>query len=218
MIDKDLIIREIYEKKIVAIFRGIHPGRCSKAAQALYDGGITMMEVTFNQKEADSQYASTLESIRNIAEAGEGKIFVGAGTVMNTKQVVLAYNAGAQYIITPTVDEEVIGLSRDLGMVTMPGAFSATEINNAYKAGADLVKVFPAADMGINYFKSIRGPLGHIPLVAVGGVNINNAKDFLNAGAVALGIGGNLVDKNLIQNEDYAELTKLAQEYVKSIL
>lgn len=218
MIDKNLIINEIYEKKIVAIFRGVHPNKCAEVAKALYDGGITMMEVTFNQKEADDQYSSTLESIRNIAEAGEGKIFVGAGTVMNTKQVVLAYSVGAQYIITPTVDEEVIGLSKDLGMVTMPGAFSATEINNAHKAGADFVKLFPAADIGINYLKSIRGPLGYIPLVAVGGIDISNAKDFLNAGAVALGIGGNLVDKNLIQNEDYLGLTKLAREYVKSIL
>ena len=218
MIDKNLIINEIYEKKIVAIFRGVHPNKCAEVAKALYDGGITMMEVTFNQKEADDQYSSTLESIRNIAEAGEGKILVGAGTVMNTKQVVLAYSVGAQYIITPTVDEEVIGLSKDLGMVTMPGAFSATEINNAHKAGADFVKLFPAADIGINYLKSIRGPLGYIPLVAVGGIDISNAKDFLNAGAVALGIGGNLVDKNLIQNEDYLGLTKLAREYVKSIL
>lgn len=218
MIDKNLIINEIYEKKIVAIFRGVHPNKCAEVAKALYDGGITMMEVTFNQKEADDQYSSTLESIRNIAEAGEGKILVGAGTVMNTKQVVLAYSVGAQYIITPTVDEEVIGLSKDLGMVTMPGAFSATEINNAHKAGADFVKLFPAADIGINYLKSIRGPLGYIPLVAVGGIDISNAKDFLNTGAVALGIGGNLVDKNLIQNEDYLGLTKLAREYVKSIL
>lgn len=218
MIDKKKIISEIYKRKIIAIFRGIAPQKCVSVAKALYDGGITMMEVTFDQKEADRQYESTLESIRNISEIKPGNILVGAGTVMTTKQVVLAYNAGAQYIITPTLDENVIELAKELGMVTLPGAFTASEVNRAYQAGADLVKIFPLEEVGASYLKALQGPLGHIPMVAVGGVNIHNAKQFIDAGAVALGIGGNLVDKKLIQNDDYTGLTKLAQKYTENIL
>lgn len=217
MINRDAVIREIYDKKIIAIFRGIAPGQCAAAAKALYEGGITMMEVTFDPEEKDTQYQSTVDGIRSIVQAEGEKVFVGAGTVIHTDQVVLAYNAGAQYIIMPTLDEEIIRLAHELGMVTMPGAFTATEINNAYNAGADFVKVFPASEAGISYFKAIRGPLRHIPLMAVGGVDKKNGKDFLRAGAVGLGIGGNLVDRKLIDSGDYEGLTELARQYVASI-
>lgn len=217
MINKDAVIKEIYEKKIIAIFRGIDPDKCVAAAEALYQGGITMMEVTFNPKEKHDRYQSTVDSIRRIADAAKGRIFVGAGTVLYAEQVVLAYNAGAQYIITPTLDEQVIRLANELGMVTMPGAYTATEINQAYHAGADFVKVFPASEAGVSYFKAMKGPLGHIPLTAVGGVDIQNGKKFLEAGAVGLGVGGNLVDKKLIDSGEYDKLTELAKRYVESI-
>lgn len=217
MMDKEAVFREMCDRKIIAIFRGVEPAKCAAVAEALCDGGITMMEVTFNPKEKEQQYASTIHSIRSIIAAGNGKIFAGAGTVISTEQVVLAYQAGAQYIITPTFDPEIICFAEKLGMVTMPGAYTATEISNAYQAGADVVKIFPASEAGPSYFKAIRGPLCHIPLAAVGGVDIKNAKAFLEAGAVCLGIGGNLVDKKLIDKSDYNGLTELAKQYVASI-
>lgn len=211
------VCKEVYEKKIIAILRGIDPGKVVQVANALYAGGITMLEVTFNPKEKESQYQSTVTSISRICQECGEQLIVGAGTVLTPEMVVYAHNAGAKFVITPTVSEEVIRLASSLGMMTMPGAYSATEINEAYEYGADFVKVFPASEAGPAYFKAIRGPLGHIPLTAVGGVNEDNAADFLKAGAVGLGIGGNLVDKKLIDSGDFNGITEIARRYVSKI-
>ena len=216
--DKKIILEEAAKSRIIAIFRGIDADHCSAAANALFDGGICFCEVTFNQKETEGRFASTLDGIRNIIAGAEGrKLFVGAGTVLTTEQVVLAYEAGAQFIITPNVNTEVIRLANSLGMATMPGAFTPTEVEHAYAAGADIVKIFPAADLGPSYLKAIRGPLSHIPLMAVGGIDEKNGKSFLDAGAIGLGIGGNLVSKKLISEGKYDELRKLAETDVASI-
>lgn len=215
--DKNKIIKEIYEKKIIAIFRGINATKCADAVNALCNGGITMAEVTFDPEEISCAYKNTVESIHNIAALQKKQIFVGAGTVIRAEQVVLAYNAGAQYIITPNTDREIISLAKKLGMVVISGAYTATEVNEAYNAGADFVKIFPAAEAGSSYFRAIRGPLSHIPLIAVGGIDTDNARAFLDAGAIGIGIGSNLVDKKLIEKKEYAALTALAQKYVESI-
>ncbi len=216
--NRKIIVEEIRKRKLVAIFRGIDPEKCSEAANAIYEGGINLCEVTFRMKEKDNGFASTLDGIRNIiAGAGERQIFVGAGTVLTTAQVALAYEAGARFIITPSVNVEVIRLASELGMVTMPGAFTPTELETAYEAGADFVKIFPASTAGSAYFKAVSGPLGHIPLVAVGGVDENNIPEFLAAGAVGFGISGNLVKKSLIEEGKYKELTELAKKYVDAV-
>ena len=216
--DKRSILEEVYKSRIIAIFRGIKADCCSPAANALYDGGIRFCEVTFRASEEESGYASTCDGIRNIIKgAGDRRLFVGAGTVLSPKQVVLAYEAGAQFIITPNINTEVIRLANDLGMVTMPGGFTPTEVEQAYEAGADIVKIFPASFVGPAYFKALSGPLEHIPLMAVGGIDMNNGKDFLKAGAVGLGIGGNLVSKKLIEAGDFDSLRQLAESYVASI-
>ena len=176
-----------------------------------------MAEVTFDPEEISCAYKNTVESIHNIAALQKKQIFVGAGTVIRAEQVVLAYNAGAQYIITPNTDREIISLAKKLGMVVISGAYTATEVNEAYNAGADFVKIFPAAEAGSSYFRAIRGPLSHIPLIAVGGIDTDNARAFLDAGAIGIGIGSNLVDKKLIEKKEYAALTALAQKYVESI-
>ena len=218
VIGKKEIIEEIKKGKIIAIFRGIDAARCSDAANALYEGGINLCEVTFRRTEKEEGYASTLDGIRNIiAGAGDRKIYVGAGTVLTTDQVALAWSAGAQFIITPNVNPEVIRMANELGMVTMPGGFTPTELETAYEAGADFAKVFPASDMGPGYIKAVRGPLAHIPLLAVGGIDENNGKAFLDAGAVGLGIGGNLVNKKLIEAGEYGKLTELAKTFVRNI-
>lgn len=217
-VDRTTILEEIRRNRIIAIFRGIDADRCSPAANAIYDGGIRFCEVTFNAAEEDNNYASTCDGIRNIiAGAGGRKIFVGAGTVLTQKQVVLARDAGAQFIITPNINTKVIRLARDLGMVVMPGAFTPTEIEQAYEAGADIVKIFPASAVGTAYFKAVSGPLAHIPLMAVGGVDLDNGKTFLEAGAIGLGIGGNLVNRKRTETGDYETLKKLAEEYTASI-
>ncbi len=214
---KEEICKEVYEKKIIAILRGVDPDKVVQTANALYAGGITMLEVTFNPKEKAESFSSTVTSISRICKEASDGIIVGAGTVLTPEMVVLAYNAGAKFVITPTVNEEVIRLAGELGMMTMPGAYTATEINQAYECGADFVKVFPASEAGPAYFKAVRGPLGHVPLTAVGGVNEDNAAEFLKAGAVGLGIGGNLVDKTLINSGDFTGITEIAKRYVDKI-
>lgn len=215
---KQKIIEKINSRKIIAIFRNIDADKCSQAANALYDGGIELCEVTFNQKEKADEYKSTLDGIRAmIAGKGNRDLYVGAGTVLNVEQVKLAYQAGATFIITPTCIPEVIKAANELGMVTMPGAYTATEIQTAYDAGADFVKIFPASDAGTKYIKAIRGPLSHIPMTAVGGINMENGKEFLKAGVAGLGIGGNLLNKEYISNGEFDKLTELAKNYVESI-
>lgn len=214
---REQVVRELKENKIVAIFRNVEVDKCVEVAKALYEGGIRFVEVTFDQTQKETKYKNTVDSIKMISEAMKNKMSVGAGTVLTLEQVHLAYNAGAKFLIMPNTDIEVIKFARDLDMATMPGAYSATEVNLAYNAGADFVKIFPAAQAGASYFKALSGPFGHIPLTAVGGVDEKNARDFLDAGAVGLGIGGKLVDKNLIAESNFAEMTKLAKIYVESI-
>lgn len=214
---KEQVIKEIRENRIIAILRNIDVDKCADTAEALYNGGIKVIEVTFKQEEKADNYYSTIESIKRILQAMDGKMCVGAGTVLTLEEVHLAYNAGAKFIVTPNTNAEVIKFAAGLNMVTMPGAYTATEAVNAYDAGADFVKIFPASEAGTKYFKALSGPLGYIPFTAVGGVDENNAREFLDAGAVGLGIGGNLVDKKLIAESRFEEITQIARRYVERI-
>ena len=139
---------------------------------------------------------------------------IGAGTVLDLGQAKEAVAAGAEYIISPNLDEEVVYYGVEKGVDVWPGTMTPTEIVRAYKAGASAVKVFPLASLGVNYLKEIRAPLNHIPMIATGGVNLQNIRSVLDAGAVAVGLGGNLVNKQLIQEGKFDELAKLAQAFV----
>lgn len=212
---KDQVIKYVYEQKIIAIMRGLSAEECVLAAQALVRGGIHLVEVTFDQTSSDG-YWETTEAIRRIHETLGDRVMAGAGTVMTAAQVDLAYEAGAKYIITPNVNAEVIYHANQLGLVTMPGAMTPTEAQEAYELGADFVKIFPAGNLGASYIKAIKAPLKHIPLLAVGGIHENNLQEFIKAGAVGLGIGGNLVNQGWIRNREFDKITELAQIYVKN--
>ena len=140
---------------------------------------------------------------------------VGAGTVLNKKQVDLARNAGAKFIISPDTDKKVIKHTVKKGLVSIPWAYTASEAKTAYQAGAHFVKLFPCTDK--NYLKAIKAPLSHIKFLAVGGVNQNNALDFIKAGAVGVGVGSCLVNKELVEKGDFAEITKTAKELVDNL-
>lgn len=210
----DKNVKRIREKKIIAIIRGLTAEEAVKASRALFEGGIQFMEVTFDQNSQD-HFKNTIEAIINIKNDNP-EIHIGAGTVMTIEQVEMAINAGAEFIISPNVDFEVIKRTKELKALSIPGAFTPSEVTNAYNAGADFVKVFPAGDMSANYIKSLKGPLGHIPLLAVGGIDHVNMKDFYKAGCCGFGIGGNLVNKALIREEKYDELKKTAECYVEA--
>ena len=206
----------VLSRKIIAIVRGLGTEYMIPLSDALLRGGIDLMEVTFNQKEPAS-FAATAEAISAVSRHMEGKMLVGAGTVLTIEQLELAVNAGAKYIITPNVNPELIRRAKSMGVNVFPGAMTPTEAVTAMDAGADIVKIFPAGELGPGYIKAIRAPLGHIPMMAVGGVNEKNAADFMAAGCCGIGIGGNLVNKNWIEEGRWDKIEALASEYRKAV-
>ena len=210
------IIDNVKKKKLIAIVRGMEPDYMLSLGQALYDGGIDMIEVTFNQSATD-HYAATVKGIEILKEHFQDRVLVGAGTVLTTEQVDLAKAAGAGYIITPSTDPEVISYAKEQNLVAMPGALTPSEAVAAWKAGADFVKIFPAGNLGPAYLKAIRAPLSHIPFLAVGGINEKNIPDFLKAGAAGFGVGGNLVNKEWIMNGETDKITQLAKAFVQAV-
>lgn len=209
-------LKRIKEHKIIAIVRGLEPSSLKNLASALLEGGIDLIEITFAQNNPQS-WKDTAEGIRLLNTAFDGKIMAGAGTVVTTQQLHMAHEAGARYIITPNIDSRIISDARKLGMLVFPGALTPSEIVNAWEAGADAVKVFPAGNLGVPYIKALKAPLSHIPLMAVGGVNETNAADFLRAGCCGLGVGGNLVNKTWIANGEFEKVTELAKKYVAAV-
>ena len=158
---------------------------------------------------------TTAAIIAMLEKEYNGKMLLGAGTVTSPQLVKLAADAGARYIISPDMNEEVIKATKLMGLVSIPGAFTATEIMRAHNAGADFVKVFPAGDMGPDYIKALRAPLSNIGLLAVGGINESNMRSFLDAGCAGVGIGGSLTQKTLIKEGKFSSITALAQQLVK---
>jgi len=210
------VIQSITEHKLIAIVRGAEEKTILPLAEALLAGGITMMEITFNQAKPET-FDSTLRGISQVREQFGDSLLAGAGTVISTDQVDLAYQAGAMYIISPNTNPAVIHRTRELGMISLPGALSPSECLAAHEAGADLVKIFPASDLGTGYLKAIRAPLSHIKFLAVGGINEKNAGDFIKAGAVGLGVGGNLVNKDWIAAGEWEKISDLARQLVEAV-
>lgn len=210
---RENVIKTIEEEKIIVIVRGVESEKLIPLAQAMYDGGIRLLEVTYsaNGKVSDEETAS---NIKKLAEHFEGKMYIGAGTVLTEKQVELTKAAGGKFIISPDTYPEVIKKARELDMVSMPGALTPSEIQIAHRAGADFVKMFPITNMGVGYVKAVKAPLSHIKLLAVGGVDDTNMADYIKAGVSGFGVGSNIIDKKLLDAEDYDGITKLAQKYV----
>ncbi|ONI44132.1 2-dehydro-3-deoxyphosphogluconate aldolase [Candidatus Epulonipiscioides gigas] len=209
---KQKVIDCILEHKVIAIVRGVGEEDILETAKALYDGGIKLLEITFNQKDPNT-LENTKKLIKLVSDKYGDKICVGAGTVMNIKQAQTAFDGGAKYFISPNTNIAVIHKANELGAVSIPGALTPTEAQNAYEAGADFVKLFPAGDLGTGYIKSVCAPLNHIPFLAVGGINSNNLADFMKTGIKGVGVGGNLVDLKIIKNKYFKKLTELAKEY-----
>lgn len=191
---KNKTIESILENKIIAIIRGIDESEISIVAQALFRSGIKLLEVTFNMSEP-SHDLIIAKQITQIRELLGDEIKVGAGTVLTTEQVDIACSAHADFIVSPNVNTDVISRTIKAGLVSIPGAFTASEIADADRAGADFIKVFPVNIGGDDYIKAIRAPLSGMRLIAVGGVNETNIRKYLDAGCVGVGVGGQLVSK-----------------------
>jgi 2-dehydro-3-deoxyphosphogluconate aldolase/(4S)-4-hydroxy-2-oxoglutarate aldolase len=203
-------LSHILNHKIIAIIRGVQPGTVLPIAYALHEGGINLLEITLNSPDA-------LSSINKIATQLGSHVFVGAGTVLDAEMAKEAINAGAQFIISPSLDLETIYATKQGGAISIPGAFTATEILSAHKNGGDIIKVFPAS-IGPTYFKDLLGPFPHIPLMPTGGVNLTNIQEFQKAGAVAFGVGSALVDPSQKITDAYLkELIEKARKYVAAV-
>ena len=216
MSNREQVIQKIQQEKIIAIVRGVGPDQCAKVANALYAGGIRLMEITYNQKDPAS-FQTTADAIQTIGKAYEGRMYVGAGTVSTPELVELTAKAQGRFIISPDVNEAVIARTRELDMVSLPGALTPTEVMTAYRAGADFVKVFPVGSLGVAYVKALRAPISHVKLMAVGGVNENNVADFLKAGMVGAGIGGNLVNQAWIDAGAFDKITETARALTEAV-
>lgn len=200
----------IAKSGIVAVMRGDDGGLLAEAAAALLRGGVEAIEVTFTVPRAH-------RVIEQMADSLGDRILLGAGTVLDPETARIALLAGAEFIVSPTVNLDVIRLCRRYSKVVMPGALTPTEVLQAWEAGADVVKVFPSDLTGPTYLKALAGPLPQVRLMPTGGVNLETAPDFLRAGAFALGVGSSLVDGRSLKDRDFARIETLAAEYVKLV-
>ncbi|HXB05540.1 MAG TPA: bifunctional 4-hydroxy-2-oxoglutarate aldolase/2-dehydro-3-deoxy-phosphogluconate aldolase [Puia sp.] len=204
-------LEQILEYKIVAILRGCVPVRIPAVAAALSTGGVRLLEITLNSPGA-------LEAIREVADTMGERLLVGAGTVLTPAEAEAAIGAGARFILSPSLDIDTIRVTKQLGAISIPGAFTATEILTAYRNGADIVKVFPAS-VGAAYFRDLRGPLPQIPLMPTGGINLDNIREFRAAGAAAYGIGSALVPAGQETTPEALDaLRRRAVEYIKTLV
>lgn len=209
-------LNRIKDGKIIAIIRGVPSTAMLDTAKALLAGGINMMEVTFDQS-SEAGIKETTDSLQLLSQSMSAEILLGAGTVLTAAQVELAWDCGAKYIISPNVDAEVIKKTKELGLVSIPGAFTPSEVVTAYKAGADIVKLFPAGLLGTAYIKAVLGPLSHIPVSAVGGIDETNIAAFFKAGVCSVGIGSNLVNARIACSGDFDKVTDTALKLVHAL-
>ncbi len=205
---KELVLRD----KIIVIVRRIYGDTLLKLAEAMCDGGVHLMELTFDQSNPDC-ITATGESISTLKERFGDVMRFGAGTVLTVEQVLAAKQAGCEYIISPNVSPAVIRATKESGLVSIPGAMTPTEVLNAHDCGADFVKLFPAGYLGTSYIRDIRAPISHVQLLATGGVREDNFGDFLKAGCVGAGISGRLTDKTCIAEGNFAELADRAKAF-----
>lgn len=205
----DNLIR-LKESGLVAVIRRPKKEHIQAIATALVDGGVGALEIT-----VDTDGALTM--INELKASFGDRVLVGAGTVLDAVSAKSAIDAGADFIFSPSFDLETIQMTNRYGRISIPGVMTPTEMVDAYAAGADLVKVFPAGALGVDYIKDVLGPLGHIPMMPTGGVTLDNVASFIRNGAIAVGAGGSLMDKQAIREERFDVLMNTAKQFVERI-
>src|SRR6266568_3314444 len=204
---KDSQLRRVLDCGIVAVVRSPDSQQLVEVARALADGGVTVVEITMTVPDA-------LDVVRRVRQELGERLLLGAGTVLDAETARAVLLAGAEFIVAPTLNLDVIRLCRRYGKLVMPGAFTPTEILTAWEAGADIVKVFPADVVGPAFFKAVRGPLPQVRLMPTGGVDLTTAAAFLQAGACCLGVGGQLVEPRAVAERNFDRIRELARQYV----
>jgi 2-dehydro-3-deoxyphosphogluconate aldolase/(4S)-4-hydroxy-2-oxoglutarate aldolase len=204
---KEAQLQRVLDCGIVAVVRSPDSQKLVETARALADGGVSVVEITMTVPDA-------LDVVRQVRKAFGDRLLLGAGTILDAETCRAALLAGAEYIVAPTLNLDVIRQCRRYNKLVMPGAFTPTEILTAWEAGADIVKVFPADVVGPAFFKAMRGPLPQVRLMPTGGVDLTTAAAFLKAGACCLGVGGQLVEPRAVAEGDFERIRELAKQYV----
>jgi 2-dehydro-3-deoxyphosphogluconate aldolase/(4S)-4-hydroxy-2-oxoglutarate aldolase len=211
MMGSQAVLEIVRRTGVIAIMRAKSSEQLLQAADAIFEGGICAVEVTLTTPDA-------LELIKQavLRYKDQGMAF-GAGTVLDAESARLAILAGAQFVVSPNFKPGVIALCRRYSTPVFPGVFTPTEIMDAWEAGADMVKVFPASVGGPGFIKALKAPLSQVELVPVGGVNLNNTAEYIRAGATAVGIGAELIDPKLVEAKDWHALTALASRFIQEV-
>jgi len=208
--NREQALQRILSTGIVAVVRAPDASALVEVCRALADGGVTVVEITMTVPDA-------LEVVRAVRRDLGDRVLLGAGTILDPETARQALLAGAEYLVSPTLNLDVIRLCRRYDKIVMPGAFTPTEALAAWEAGADIVKIFPAEVLGPAYFKALRGPLPQVRLMPTGGVDLTTAAAFLEAGACCLGVGGQLVDAKLVAARDFAALRERAAKFIEAV-
>ncbi len=207
MIIKQNIIDRVLAAKLISIIRLMEQASVARTVDALVAGGIQVLEITTNTP----GFAEAIEKARN----QHPKVLIGAGTVVTSDLAKQAIAGGAQFLVTPNTNKEVAEVGNANGIPVLMGAMSPTEVANALVYGADIIKLFPAGDLGISYFKSLKGPFDSAPFFAVGGVDGSNMRDWFDAGIDGVGLGSSLVKSNVTTEADFKKITAMAEKFLK---
>lgn len=204
-------LERIRESGVVAVLRGADADTVIDVADALRAGGVTAIELT-----ADT--AGVADMIEEVAASfSGGETLIGAGTVLDAETARTTLMAGAAFVVSPSFHEDVVRTCNRYGALVAPGVMTPTEAVNAFEAGADVVKVFPASTLGPGHLSSMRGPLGQIPMMPTGGVDLDNVEAFVEAGAIAVGAGSALVDDAAVAEGDFESVTETARAFTEAV-
>lgn len=208
--NRQTILEEIFKRKAVAVLRIQEADKLKKVIEAINEGGVSVAEITMTVPNA-------IQLIEKMSKELDKNIILGVGSVLNAQVAEQAIKAGAKYVVSPIFKKEIVETAHKFDVPAMPGCFTPTEIQTAYEAGADVVKVFPADVLGMAFFKGVLAPMPHLKLMPTGGVSLTNAGEWLKIGACAVGIGAALLDKEAIKSGNFAKLTENAKLIMKSI-
>lgn len=207
---KDRNLQIILDTGIVAVIRAQSSEQLIHVVKALRDGGVKAIEITMTTPNA-------LDVIHEVSKEYKDDCVIGAGTVLDAETARATMLAGAEYIVSPTLNLDVIKICRRYSTIIVPGAYTPTEILSAWEAGADIVKVFPATSLGASYFKDVLAPLPQVRMSPTGGVDQNSVTDFIKAGAACVAVGGHLVSKKALAEKDWASITSAAASFIQKI-
>lgn len=210
------VVEELKRTRLMVLARGVPKDVLVKGVAAIREAGVTVFESTFDHRLANCA-AENAEKIAALKAAFGETMKIGAGTVLSVEEVRAAHDAGAEFIVSPDSDPEVIAETKRLSMASIPGAMTPSEIKRAWALGADIVKLFPADDLGYHYIQNLKGPLPHIPLMATGGVNPETIPEFLSRGILAVGTGITVFRPDLVKAEDYEGIKALAAAHIEAI-